>query len=622
MVEKTHTLLKRAVCICAVALSFVLYVLAFEPFAAAEFAYIFAVPALFAARALGLADEKVFPKNLIGSSEIESQKKQYAEEKKSARKIYFGACFVFSYLAWTGILVWLRHVYPPAGWAAMLLLPLVISTLFIFPWFCVAPAFLPKLSDGIFERLLKLAGLAGLWVVLEWVRSWIFTGFPWLLLGDSQWLRTPIIQSAEFGGVWIVSFTVIFFNLAIEEYFFRLYAYQKFKLRNKFAQKPPFGKFSAEFYLALVLVFSGVWIYISEFPSRANEYGKFRAGLVQPDFAGILKWRDELAKENFDVVKKLTLALKSIGADVVLLPEAATPPRYPVVGAEWVKKWFENLAKELNAPIIFGNMAYVQTENACYNGTFSVSPKNGLAKEFYAKSHLVPFGEYVPMWAKWLGKVVPVGNMSEGKFFAPLNVEINKNHLKIGNMICYEDIFPDLARDAVKRGADILFVCTNDSWYGREAGAWQHASHAALQAVSTRKPLMRSSNNGLSCVFDQYGRMRPTVTLKNANGTAWRADSPAPAKTFEIADARGRQLDIQTLKPLRSSPLLDENNSIYFRGAGFADVVFYKNFDGKQTFYTRWGNWFVWLCALLAAAATALILYRRKKMSKIIGKKA
>jgi len=603
-------LLRRAAAALAVALTFIFYVAAFPPFDAAEIAFVFAVPAILAARYLCRPN-------------ADTRFSDSTPEAKTNRKIWIWTTFAGSYAAWIAVLIWLRHVYPPAGWAAVAFLPFVIGVFFIFPWFLALPRFLPKLSESASARLLKLLGLAGLWTGLEWLRSWIFTGFPWALLAHTQWQRPAVIQSAEYGGVWIVSFTLIFVNLAVAEYFYRLYAFQRFKTRSPFGARPKFSRFCPEFYLALLMTVFGIWLYVLNIPTPANESKAFRAGLVQTDFAGILKWNDTLAKDNLEIIARLSEgARKSLKADVILWPEAATPPRWPVLGTPEMKMWVENLSHRLNAPILMGNMAYFYEEKAAQNAVFAVSEKTGLGKDFYAKRRLVPFGEYIPFWAKFIGKVVPVGDMKRGERSTPLNLEIAGKNYKIGPMICYEDIFPSLGREMAANGAQILFVCTNDSWYGRESGAWQHAANSAFQAVSTRLPLMRSSNNGLSTVFDQYGRMRPCRTLENPDGTAWNASTPTPPTQLEISDNSGRMLDIRTLAPRRPAPMENEKGSIYFRGTACADVVFYKNFDGKTTFYVRYGDWFAalsWAFFAIAAASDGFKRLRdRKKKLEVL----
>lgn len=640
--EKIRGKLKSAAGIAAVALSFVLYALSFDPFGVAEFAYIFAVPAILALRIVwspaplyefgkdegesalerfkkfGISMRIKVPESKDGEAESDIPA---AELKPANKKAWYISTFACSYLAWVAILAWLRHVFPPAGWAAMLLLPAAISALFIWPWFAALPRLLPKLNDAPHSRFLKLLGAAGFWVVLEWLRSFMFTGFPWLLLGHSQWQRPAVIQTAAYGGVWAVSFILIFFNLAIAEYLYRLYEHQRFKILSKFTVRPPFSRFTPEFYLALLLALLGAWIYLLNLPRPENEEKAFRVGMIQTDFAGILKWDDKLAADNLEVVKRLTIGLNAGRADVAIWPEAATPPRYPVIGVPEMRVWVESLSKDFGGPIIMGNMAYLADEDAAQNGVFTVSPENGLGEDYYAKRKLVPFGEYVPAWASFLGKVVPVGNMKRGEYDKPLEIDIKGENYKIGPMICYEDIFPSLGREMALKGADILYVCTNDSWYGREGGAWQHAAHSALQAVSTRKPLMRASNNGLSTVFDQYGRMRPCTVLRGEDGKVWDASTHAPEPALEISSESGQALDARTLSPKRPSPMLDDNGSIYFRGAGYADLVFYKNFENGESFYVRHGDWVVLLSALFFAASIAGPLYVLLKF-KFFSKKA
>lgn len=617
----------NATALLAVAFSFVLYVVAFEPFGVAEFAYVFAVPAILVCRFLcGKTDtfdsstkDKKYLDELerfgLSADKLRADAQQstndYTPKKKN--KLWNISTFCFSYLSWIAILIWLRHVYPPSGLLGLFGLTFVISTFFIFPWYWALPKMLPSLKDKQSVRILKLASIASLWVLLEWLRSWVATGFPWGLLAHSQWLRPASIQTASIGGVWVVSFTLIFFNLAIAEYIYRLYEIQKWKIKNNFSKRIPFTRFAPEFYLALTLALTSVWLYIANLPRKENQQYEFTAGFVQTDFAGILKWDNALARENLKTIKTLTKGLQSVKVDVALWPEAATPPRYPVVGSTEMKQWIESLAKETQTPILMGNMAYNYDDHTAQGGAFFVSQETGLNKEFYAKRRLVPFGEYVPFWCKWLSSVVPIGNMKAGENPVLLNAKIAGKDYKIGSMICYEDIFPYLARENAKSGADLLFVCTNDSWYGREGGAWQHAAHSAFQAVATRLPLLRSSNNGLSTVFDQYGRMRPSVDLRNADGKTWDASTPGPAHTLKISDENGNLIDPHTLSPKRSAPLLNDKGTIYFRGAGYADVVYYKNFNKGKTFYVKYGDWFVAFCALIFALDRIINTIRKKK---------
>lgn len=594
------------------ALSFALYALSFEPYGVAELAYIFAVPAVLACKLVFAENGEYQNARRKARAAANSQSRDFYIQilKKYApvKRAYFAASFIGGWLAWIWLLVWLRHVYPPSGWFAAVLLPLVIDVLFMFPWFALLVYMLPSSRQGAPSRLFSYASLAGLWVGLEWIRSWIFTGFPWLLLANSQWLRPAVIQSASWGGVWIVSFTLIFFNLAIAEYICRLFLRERAKFKGE--SRSAISRLTPEFYIALALLLSGVWTYIANLPRPENQQKLFRAGIVQNDYAGILKWSKDLASENMGTLRKLSGALTLADVDVILWPEAATPPCYPL-NFTAMRGWVEDLSKSLKTPLLIGSMTYDSSQNAAQNGAFFISPELGLSKDSYAKQHLVPFGEYVPRIFWFLGKVVPVGNLKRGESSRPMPVKIAGSDYKVGSMICYEDVFPQLGRAAALEGADMLFVCTNDSWYGREAGAWQHASHSALQAVATRKIILRSSNNGLSAVFDQYGRMMPSTTIENAQGQTWNGSNAEAQKPVEIRDEYSAMLDPKTLKPKKGSPLVNDEGSIYFRGCGYVDVKSYKNFDGKTSAYVRYGDWVAYVS--LALGLAGLLGLARKK---------
>ncbi|MBO5254428.1 MAG: apolipoprotein N-acyltransferase, partial [Opitutales bacterium] len=393
------------VCI-ASALSFVLYAFAFEPNGIAELAYIFAIPAIIACKIL-FVENKEYRKISLACVRTQNEKSkkfygQILDKFSKVKKAYLLTTFVCSYLAWIWLLIWLRHVYPPSGWIGVVLLPLAVSTLFIFPWFALLPILLPSSEEDAITRLIKLAGLASIWVLLEWIRTWLFTGFPWLLLANSQWTRIAVIQSASWGGVWIVSFMLIFFNLATAEYLYKLYALQKAKFIK---QDCKLSKITPEFYVALLLVMSGVWTYVANLPRAENEKVLFKAGLVQTDFAGILKWSDNLASENLAVIRTLSEGLADTGVDIILLPEAATPPRFPI-NYPLMKNWIETLAKDIKTPLLTGNMTYDVKTASAQNGAFFVSETKGISPQFYAKKHLVPFGEYVPKLFWFLDKVV------------------------------------------------------------------------------------------------------------------------------------------------------------------------------------------------------------------------
>lgn len=573
-------------------LGFVFYAAAFEPFGVAEFAYVFAAFLYFGAKFW-----------------------------RGSNSGFFGAAFFGSWLAWAVILAWLRFVYPPSGWFFLAALSGVLALFFAFWIFCVR-LFAPLEGDGFFKRLGKLGFLGALWVGLEYLRSFLFTGFPWLLLGHSQWRRPAVIQIAEFGGAYIVSFMLIFFNLALASYIFRMFAWHRARIRSG-APLSKFARITPEFYLAAIFVMASLYMYILNMPSVKNARVEFRVGMVQTDFAGILNWDAASGMKNLETLRALTLPLKNARVDAVLWSESSTPPMWPIIGTPQIKSWAEELSAEVSAPIIMGNGAYIPPKDGSpakkHNIAAFVSETSGLSGEFYAKRHLVPFGEYIPSWCEGLVKtIVPIGSLTRGDSAVCFDVKIKNKIRKISPVICYEDVFPNLVRDAVLTGAEYIFVCTNDSWYGREGGAWQHAAHSALQAVSFRRSVLRASVNGLSGVFDQYGRMTPSFTLKNKDGGIFDGTGEAAA-VLDVFDGFMQPLDSETGKRKLGSPLCGENGSIYARCSGYADVVSYLNFEGKTTFYAKHGDVFARACYYVSIAAL-LLVFARKFISPRISK--
>jgi apolipoprotein N-acyltransferase len=172
-----------------------------------------------------------------------------------------------------------------------------------------------------------------------------------------------------------------------------------------------------------------------------------------------------------------------------------------------------NLAKELNANILLGSPAHEQRNGRTtfLNSAFMLSP-TGETTGRADKMHLVPFGEYVPMGKilTFINKiVVGIGDFAPGQ----KAVTLNAGGTKLGIQVCYEVIFPELAREYVNAGAKILVAITNDAWFGRSSAPYQHLSIAAFRAVETRNPLIRAANTGITAIIDQNGHIRSMTGL-------------------------------------------------------------------------------------------------------------
>jgi apolipoprotein N-acyltransferase len=496
-------------------LTVVLTVFSFPPYPTPEFAYAFASPAIF-----------------------------WAYMRPSFR-LYAVTMFAAQAVAWTIILGWLHNV----TWGGLLLLG-PFTGAWVGLWYLAVWWAMPLINlHPPLRRVLGVLGLAALWVFIEWTRTWVLGGFPWLPLAASQWQRSILLQIASFTGAYGVSFILITFNLGFAAYGHRLLREKHSGLRKR----------SPEFMAALLVLMFPSFLLMSEaFNQDRQPLGRF--SLVQPYVPQTVKWDPAMGPGILNTLEEVTLNAALDRPDVILWPEAVTP--WAVKGDSTAKEFVEALSSRANIPLMLGSIAVEnrgQADEAWFNGVFVVSPKEGLFPGYYAKRHLVPFGEFVPLRPilGWLSKFVPIGDdFQAGADSHPLLVPLRGGALVVGPLICYEDIYPQLARSSVRSGAEVLTVHTNNGWFGEGGAAYQQAAHSVLRAVETRRPVVRVGNGGWSGWIDEFGNIRQTVT--------------------------------------------DHTGSIYFRGSQLAKVTRDRRWVGRQSFYTQHGDWFVLTCAALA----------------------
>ncbi|MFH1076270.1 MAG: apolipoprotein N-acyltransferase, partial [Pseudomonadota bacterium] len=163
---------------------------------------------------------------------------------------------------------------------------------------------------------------------------------------------------------------------------------------------------------------------------------------------------------------------------------------------------------KFKAPLLAGSPACIQEEKgeySYYNSAYLIAP-GGEIKGRYDKTHLVPFGEYVPLrrWFPFLGKIVEaVGDFSSGEKNQPLLL----GNRPVGVLICFEIVFTELGRNLKKNGAELLVTITNDAWFGTSSAPYQHLSMAVFRGIENRVAIARSANTGISALIDPAGRI-------------------------------------------------------------------------------------------------------------------
>jgi apolipoprotein N-acyltransferase len=454
--------------------------------------------------------------------------------------------FLSSWAGWVAVLFWLRHV-TVVGMVALA----AVMALFFVAWGAWTRWQLAGLQGwSFFSRLRVFASCAAAWVLLEQLRGVLLSGFPWAPFALSQWERPVLLQVAAWTGSQGISALLVFFNLLI--------AWSLWQRFRRGTDKSIKTWFSPELYTALGLLLLVIFMFFRIFPERLEREPLFRVGFVQPYIPANLKWEPDEANAVLDILERQTQLVAYMQPEVVLWPEAVTP--WPALGNDLMRDWIESVVDELGVPVLMGNLAVFREIPSWYNAAFVVHPETGLDTEFYAKRKLVPFGEFVPLrsWLPFIDKLVPVGDdFQRGREPSLLSLQLATREaaLQAGPLICYEDVFPHLARASVRAGADFLFVATNNAWFGDGGGAYQHAAHSVLRAVETRRPVLRCGNGGWSGWIDEWGSIRYVLT--------------------------------------------DERDSIYFRGGGAVDVERSSIWKGQLSFYTRYPYLFTLICGAL-----------------------
>jgi apolipoprotein N-acyltransferase len=474
------------------------------------------------------------------------------------------ASFATSWALWVALLVWLRHVYPPLGWLGLVLLT-AYCALYPFAWLLLVRWIFPACAGAALPaRLLALAGLAGAWGLLEWTRGTILSGFGWLPLAASQAGNPVMLSLCAWVGPTGLSVVLVLFNLGLARWIVRLVeAY-----REEAGLRPagPMGwlrRLTPELYLGLAPIAAGFFaLIVANGAKLASDQVSFTPGIVQTDFDPNAKWDATRLQEHLALTEALTATVAAgQAADFVLWPEAALP--LSLASDAYVAR-LSGLAKATETPLVIGAL---DRRGEGYGNAVATITADGVQKPVYAKRHLVPFGEYVP-FADFLPlrKVVPIETdcvAGTGPSLLPLTTRRGHTFMA-GALVCYEDVFPELAREHALAGADVLLVITNDAWYGREAGAYQHAAHSVLLAAATGLPVVRCGNAGWSGTIDSLGRAFPVL----------------------------------------------DNGSVYFRGSRLAAPVSLPRARRPDTFWVRHGDWAVGLGGALFALA---YVWRRRR---------
>jgi apolipoprotein N-acyltransferase len=406
--------------------------------------------------------------------------------------------FTTGLTAYGGILYWINIVVTTYG-----KLPLPVSIvlyLFLAGYLAAYFAVLFYLVRRAEERgISAVFSFPILWVGLEYLRSFLLTGFPWASLGYSQYRMLPLIQAADLTGVYGISFLVALANVVA------------YLLIKRFAKRGEAGVYPVRSAAVLVALLAVVLLYGS-LRMRCPETGEpMKVSLIQGNIDQGIKWDPAFMEATIAIYERLTRQAAAAGADLVVWPESATPFFFQEEGPQSYR--IKALAREIRSNLLFGSPAYEDglERRRYFNSAYLVSSQGEVLGRS-DKVHLVPFGEYVPL-AKLLPfvhkLVVGVGDFTPGDRITPLVTAKGK----VGVLVCFEGIFPELSRQYVREGAGVLVNVTNDAWYGRSSAPYQHLSMSVFRAVENRVPLVRAANTGITAIIDKHGSINRSTGL-------------------------------------------------------------------------------------------------------------
>jgi apolipoprotein N-acyltransferase len=423
----------------------------------------------------------------------------FSIRKQSLPKSFFlgwvaGVVYFAGTLSWVTISM---HNYGKIPWIiSYLLMLLLVSYLAAYVGlFSALLRFTAQRRNGL---ILLLA--PPLWTTLEWMRGHLLTGFPWADLAYSQYRFLPIIQIADIGSVYAVAFVMLLVNAGVFLVLQAAWTEKRMAFRE------------------LAIVSSAVLLTLA--------YGTFRlsqpmglnqtvsVAVIQGNIEQDKKWDKEFRDQTVQTYKRLTLSALQTGSrpELVVWPESAVPFFYatePGYQAEFIR-----LTQKEKFYLLFGSPAFEPAaagKVALLNSAYLLSPVTQAASR-YDKMHLVPFGEYVPLSSLlfFVNKLVEgIGEFIPGRQATVMDAA----SAKVGTVICFEVIFPEVVRQFIQNGATIMTTITNDAWFGDSAAPHQHFSMVAFRAIENRVPFARAANTGISGFIDAHGNITKRTPL-------------------------------------------------------------------------------------------------------------
>jgi apolipoprotein N-acyltransferase len=374
---------------------------------------------------------------------------------------------------------------------------------------CAFMALFPAMVGYVSKRIGYLwLSAPVLWGVSDWVRSWIFTGFPWLTMGYSQVPHSPLVGFMPIFGVYAAS-TLTALMAAIVAYWFAQPQQSSIWKRNAIA-------------CIVVLVVSGFLLKAVEWTKPIGK--PISVALLQGNISQSIKWSPDVAGQT---IRQYLEMVEQSKAQLIVLPETALPVIAQQLDASTVERLRAH-GKQNQGDVLVGLVQYDATNESYFNSaiSFGTAPMQA-----YSKSHLVPFGEFIPfkaifgwIYRDWLN--IPLSDLSRGGNQVPM--QLVNQHVAVN--ICYEDVFGE---EIIRQlpAATLLVNMSNDAWYGQSFAAEQHMQFSQVRAIETGRMMLRATNTGATAIIDQHGVVlahapHDTQVILEGNAQGYQGTTP------------------------------------------------------------------------------------------------
>ncbi|MFH1476694.1 MAG: apolipoprotein N-acyltransferase [Verrucomicrobiota bacterium] len=408
-----------------------------------------------------------------------------------APRIAFHSGFLAGMVFWLLSIAWLTRV----SWVGWFFLGLYCALFMagfalIVSWWIARNGFYPRLRDSLLALFIP-----AVWVGWEYLRATLFSGFPWNPLGVSQYANWPLIQVAEIGGVYLVSYLVVLVNAALA------LALLKYIWRQPGAPlRIPLELLIALLGIGLALLYGR--LALRRLPETTDT---LKIAAVQVNIPQLEKWSEVWTSAINNRLRRTSLqAIAHYAPDLIVWPETVVPD---FVRTSPVSRKIVADVTGHGVSVLMGSMDFDDSGRAIkyFNSAFLYQPDDS-APQTYAKRHLVLFGEYIPLeqWIPFLRVLTPVAeSFTPGREATVFQM----GRRAFAVLICFEDTVAGLARDCVRAGARLLINQTNDAWFDPSWASRQHMAQCVFRCVENRVSAVRATNTGITCVIDRCGRI-------------------------------------------------------------------------------------------------------------------